>query len=116
MYCEELHLESGTVFKLLALTDKIEAASVREQCLRFLYTCLSLDTACDILEIAHHYNDMDLTEASMLFIRKQVKDVLQSAGRKNLCRECLDKVCLLPAQFGAMQSTLHFYFYIFFPS
>ncbi|KAL8580643.1 hypothetical protein ACOMHN_043459 [Nucella lapillus] len=92
MYYEELYPDSDTVFQLLALADKYDVATAINICLRFLHGCLTVSTACDILETAHQHDDQELDKDCMLFIRKHGEDVIQTEGMDRLCRECLNRV------------------------
>jgi hypothetical protein len=92
MYYEELYPDSETVLSLLALTEKYDITAARTICLQFLHGCLTVKTACEILETAHRYDNQELDKETMLFIRKHGEDVVQSEGMEKLCRECLNKV------------------------
>ena len=92
MYYEELYPDSDSVFDLLALTEKYDVVAASDICLKFLHGCLTVHTACDILETAHRHDDEDLDKECLLFIRKHGEDVLQTQGMDRLCRECLNKV------------------------
>lgn len=92
MYYEELYPDSDTVFQLLALADKYDVATAIDICLRFLHSCLTVSTACDVLETAHQHDDEELDKECMLFIRKHGEEVIQTEGMDRLCRECLNRV------------------------
>ena len=94
MYYEELFPDSDTVFDLLALTEKYDVLTARNICLRFLHGCLTVHTACDILETARRYDDEELDKECMLYIRKHGDDVIQTEGMDRLCRESLNRVCV----------------------
>nr|KAG5713345.1 hypothetical protein BaRGS_024893 [Batillaria attramentaria] len=95
LYYEELYPDSDTVFQLLALAEKYDVVAARDACLRFLHGCLTVHTACDILETAHRYDDQELDKESLLYIRKHGDDVIQTEGMDRLCRECLNKILTL---------------------
>ncbi|KAK7115598.1 BTB/POZ domain-containing protein 6-like [Littorina saxatilis] len=92
LYYEELYPDSDSVFDLLALAEKYDVVAARDICLSYLHGCLTVNTACNILETAHRYDDEDLDKECMLYIRKHGDDVIQTEGIDHLCRECLNKV------------------------
>lgn len=68
--------ESDTVFVLYSLACQYDVESLRKECSRLLSSRLTVECACNVLELADLHEDRDLKEAAKTFLLENICQVV----------------------------------------
>ncbi|XP_067652330.1 BTB/POZ domain-containing protein 6-like isoform X2 [Haliotis asinina] len=92
LYGEKPDMTPDNVTAMLYLAKKYAVESLERVSLDFLKDSLCPDTACDVLEQAHSFDEMDLRAATLLMMTTKGEAVLSSQGLQDLCQSCFHTV------------------------
>lgn len=92
LYISEIDLNDNNTLPLLYVARKYCVEDLVSICAEFLRAKMTPDTVCEIMEQAHTYDIDDLKNMCLQYIFENGNSVLQSAGFKELCFDCLQQI------------------------
>ena len=92
LYTDETTITAENVLPLLYTAKKYCVSILIRRCLAFLNNGRSTDNICAILEQAHLYDEEEFLKKSLDYVLANARDVLQTTGFLDLCKNCLRRV------------------------
>ncbi|XP_071084190.1 BTB/POZ domain-containing protein 6-like isoform X1 [Haliotis cracherodii] len=92
LYTDIPDLTPDNATTMLYLAKKYAVGGLERLSLDFLESSLTPDSACDVLEQAHGFDETDLTATTLVMMAENGEEVLESPGLDDLCQCCFHSV------------------------
>lgn len=92
LYCEDTDIKPDLVLQLLYAAKKYSVQSLVKVCVKYLELDRSADNICTIFEQSYIFDEQDLQEKCMAYIRNHASDVLHSNDFLELSPHCLELI------------------------
>lgn len=92
LYCEDTDIKPDLVLQLLYAAKKYSVQSLVKVCVKYLELDRSADNICTIFEQSYIFDEQDLQEKCLAYIRNHAADVMLSNDFLELSPHCLELI------------------------
>lgn len=80
-------MSRNNVFHLYYAADKYRVDDLKEDCVEFMMSILSVETFCDVIALSLRHGESKLQKEATLFFRQNIKEIIKTVQWQNYMSE-----------------------------